>query len=57
MVVFGRNIVLLFVAIGAVEWLTMARIVRGQVLTLRTRAFVEASRTLGAQLHAGRGRW
>ena len=31
MVVFGRNIILLFIAIGAVEWLTMARIVRGQV--------------------------
>jgi ABC-type dipeptide/oligopeptide/nickel transport system permease subunit len=39
---------LLFVGLGAVSWLTMARIVRGQVLSLRTRAFVEASRTLGA---------
>jgi peptide/nickel transport system permease protein/oligopeptide transport system permease protein len=38
----------LFVGLGAVSWLTMARIVRGQVLTLRTRAFVEASRSLGA---------
>jgi oligopeptide transport system permease protein len=37
----------LFVGLGAVSWLNMARIVRGQVLTLRTRAFVEASRTLG----------
>jgi oligopeptide transport system permease protein len=35
MVFFGRNIILLFLAIGAVEWLTMARIVRGQVLSLR----------------------
>jgi oligopeptide transport system permease protein len=41
------RVVLLFVGLGAVSWLTMARIVRGQVLSLRTRAFVEASRTLG----------
>ena len=40
--------VLLFVGLGAVSWLTMARIVRGQVLSLRTRAFVDASRSLGA---------
>ena len=40
--------VLLFVGIGAVTWLTLARIVRGQVLSLRTRAFVDASRSLGA---------
>ncbi len=39
---------LLFAGLGAVSWLNMARIVRGQVLSLRTRAFVEASRTLGA---------
>ena len=38
----------LFVGLGAVSWLTMARIVRGQVLTLRHRAFVDASRSLGA---------
>ena len=45
----GRlRVMLLFVGLGAISWLTMARIVRGQVLTLRTRAFVEASRTLGA---------
>jgi oligopeptide transport system permease protein len=43
MVVFGRHIVLIFVAIGAVEWLTMARIVRGQVLSLRRREFIEAA--------------
>jgi len=42
------QLVFLFVGLGAVSWLTMARIVRGQVLSLRTRAFVEASRTLGA---------
>ncbi len=47
MVFFGRSLVLLFLAIGAVEWLTMARIVRGQVLSLRQRAFVEAARILG----------
>ena len=47
MVFFGRNIVLLFVAIGAVEWLTMARIVRGQVQSLRQMEFIEAARALG----------
>jgi len=41
------RVALLFVGLGAVSWLTMARIVRGQVLSLRTRAFVEASRALG----------
>ena len=47
MVVFGRNILLLFLAIGAVEWLTMARIVRGQVMNLRKQEFVEAAYSLG----------
>jgi oligopeptide transport system permease protein len=47
MVFFGRNIVLLFVAIGAVEWLTMARIVRGQVMAVKKMEFVEAARSLG----------
>ena len=47
MVFFGRNIVLLFVAIGAVEWLTMARIVRGQVMSLKKMEFIEAARALG----------
>jgi ABC-type dipeptide/oligopeptide/nickel transport system permease subunit len=42
------QVVLLFAGLGAVSWLTMARIVRGQVLALRTCAFVEASRALGA---------
>ncbi|HPK00017.1 MAG TPA: ABC transporter permease subunit, partial [Candidatus Hydrogenedentes bacterium] len=46
-VYFGRNIVLLFMAIGAVEWLTMARIVRAQVLSLRQREFIEATTVLG----------
>lgn len=48
MALFGRNFILLFVAIGAVSWLTMARIVRGQVLSLREREFVEAARAFGA---------
>ncbi|MFK7828297.1 MAG: ABC transporter permease [Congregibacter sp.] len=47
MVVFGRNIILLFLAIGAVEWLTMARIMRSQVQTLRQQEFVEAAISLG----------
>ena len=47
----GLRVTLLFVGLGAVSWLTMARIVRGQVLSLRTHAFVEASRTLGAKSH------
>jgi oligopeptide transport system permease protein len=47
MVLFGRNIFLLFLAIGAVEWLTMARIVRGQVLSLREKEFIEATRVMG----------
>lgn len=42
------RLVVLFVALGSVSWLTMARIVRGQVLSLRSRPFVEASRALGA---------
>lgn len=42
------RMVLLFVGIGAVSWLTMARIVRGQVLSLKTRQFIDASRSLGA---------
>jgi len=47
MVIFGRNILLLFLAIGAVEWLTMARIVRGQVLALKQQEFIEAAVSLG----------
>ena len=47
MVVFGRNLLLLFLAIGAVEWLTMARIMRSQVQTLRQQEFVEAAVSLG----------
>lgn len=47
MVVFGRHIVLIFVAIGAVNWLDMARIVRGQTLSLREREFVQAAQLTG----------
>jgi len=49
MVVFGRNFILLFVGIGCLEWLTMARIVRGQTLSLKEREFVEAARAGGAK--------
>ena len=47
MVVFGRHIFLIFVAIGAVEWLTMARIVRGQTLSIKGKEFIEAARAAG----------
>lgn len=46
-VIFGSSMLLLFLAIGAVEWLTMARIVRGQVLTLKQQEFVEAAVAVG----------
>jgi oligopeptide transport system permease protein len=46
-VFFGRNIVLIFVGIGAVEWLDMARIVRGQTLAIKRREFVQAAEALG----------
>lgn len=48
MVVFGRSILLVFLGIGAVEWLTMARVVRGQVITLRQRPFILAAEAAGA---------
>ena len=47
MVIFGRNLWLLFLAIGAVEWLTMARIVRAQVLSLKNQEFVLAAQAMG----------
>jgi oligopeptide transport system permease protein len=47
MVVFRRNFILLFVAIGAVEWLTMSRIVRGQTLSIKQKEFIEAARAAG----------
>nr|WP_085942893.1 oligopeptide ABC transporter permease OppC [Hahella ganghwensis] len=47
MVVFGRNIFLIFIALGAVEWLTMARIVRGQTLSVKRKEYVEAAHAGG----------
>ena len=47
MVIFGRNIVLLFLAIGAVEWLTMARIMRSQVQSIKQQEYIEAAISLG----------
>ncbi len=51
-VFFGRNFVLMFIAVGAVEWLDMARIVRGQTLSLRRQEFVQAAEALGSS-HIG----
>ncbi len=48
LVFFSKSLVMLFVALGLVQWLTMARIVRGQVLSLKHQTFVEAARALGA---------
>jgi oligopeptide transport system permease protein len=48
-VMFGRNLFLLFVAIGAVSWLDIARIVRGQTLSLRNKEFIEAARASGVR--------
>ena len=47
MVTFGSNFILLFVALGAVQWLTMARIVRAQTLSLKQKEFIEAARAIG----------
>jgi oligopeptide transport system permease protein len=46
-VFFGRNFVLMFIAVGAVEWLDMARIVRGQTLSIKRQEFVQAAEALG----------
>lgn len=48
MVVFGRSILLVFIGIGAVEWLTMARVVRGEVMALKNRPFVLAAEAAGS---------
>ncbi len=48
MIVFGRSILLVFIGIGAVEWLTMARVVRGQVMALKSRPFVLAAEAAGS---------
>ncbi|MGI9523714.1 MAG: ABC transporter permease subunit [Hyphomicrobiaceae bacterium] len=55
MVFFGRNFVLMFIAVGAVEWLDMARIVRGQTLSLRRQEFVQAAEAMG--VHDGGILW
>lgn len=47
MVMFGRNVIVLFIALGAVQWLNMARVVRGQIISLKTREFIEAARAMG----------
>jgi oligopeptide transport system permease protein len=47
MVIFGRNLFLIFVAIGAIQWLTMARIVRGQTLSIKRKEFIEAAHAAG----------
>ena len=47
MVWLGRNFILIFVAIGAIEWLTMARIVRGEVLSLKKHEFIDAAKAIG----------
>ncbi len=49
MVYFSRSLVMLFVALGLVQWLTMARIVRGQVLTIKQQEYVEAARSMGTR--------
>ncbi|MBV9705522.1 MAG: ABC transporter permease subunit, partial [Methylobacteriaceae bacterium] len=46
-VFFGRNFILIFVAVGAVEWLDMARIVRGQTLAIKRQEYVQAAEALG----------
>ncbi len=50
-VIFGRNIVLIFVALGAVSWLDLARIVRGQTLSIKEQPFIEAAVALGVPSH------
>jgi oligopeptide transport system permease protein len=49
MTIFERNVYTLFIALGAAQWLTVARIVRGQVLVLKQSDFIEAARALGAR--------
>ena len=48
MALFGRNIFNLFIAIALVSWLTLARVVRGQIISLKNSEFVEAARSMGA---------
>ena len=49
--VFGRNILLVFLAIGCIEWLTIARIVRGQTIAVKETEYIEAARSLGVPFH------
>lgn len=51
-VLFGRNFLMVFIAIGAVSWLDIARIVRGQTLTIRNQEYIEAARALGVRTPA-----
>ena len=51
MVLFGRNFFLMFVAIGAVQWLTMARIVRAQIMSIKKKEFIEATVVMGLPRH------
>ncbi len=48
MAVMGRNIAILFIAIALVSWLTIARVVRGQIISLKNSEYVEAARTMGS---------
>jgi oligopeptide transport system permease protein len=48
MTIVGKSMILLFIALGAVQWLGMARIVRGQVMSLKRMEFIEAARAIGA---------
>ena len=50
-VLFGRSLILIFLAIGAVEWLTLARIVRGETRNIKTQAFVQAAQLNGLPHH------
>lgn len=52
MVVFGRSILLVFIGIGAVEWLTMARVVRGEVKAIKSQPFILAAKASGASSFA-----
>jgi oligopeptide transport system permease protein len=49
MVLFGRNIYNLFIALGAIQWMVMARIVRGQVVSIKRMEYVEAARAMGVK--------
>ena len=50
-VLFGRSLILIFLAIGAVEWLTLARIVRGETRNIKTQAYVQAAQLYGLPHH------